>query len=149
MSSIKIHPGKIKYLVNEEKRTVTAVITDCKYDLETFIYLNDVRNYLPRKFDLFIRPSYIGVAVCAESDTFDVEKGKEIARRKAVKKYRNALCRAWSAYVLKVGEKFARVGDLLEEDYITADKAYIKTMTEAIKNNGWDSKSSFSLCGRS
>ena len=100
----------IKYFVNEEKRTVVAkfentfVLTDkgvwekyianhiCKTINKTKggidLYLND-RNIYYKFIEDAIKQndSCYGIAKCADTDTFDVEKGKEIAKKRLLKKY--------------------------------------------------------------
>ena len=100
----------IKYFVNEEKRTVVAkfentfVLTDngvwkkyianhiCKTISKTKggidLYLNDKNIYYKFIEDAIKQnDSCYGIARCAGTDTFDVEKGKEIAKKRLLKKY--------------------------------------------------------------
>lgn len=81
----------MKYYINEEKQTVTAVMEvsrTCVYQ-----YIDD--NW---KIPIFLKQSraldslemptkFIGVARCMEGDVFDPNVGKKIARGKALKKY--------------------------------------------------------------
>lgn len=100
----------IKYFVNKEKKTVvakfenTSVLTDkgvwekyianhiCKTISKTKggadLYLTD-RNIYYKFIDDAIKQndSYYGIAKCADTDTFDVEKGKDIAKKRLLKKY--------------------------------------------------------------
>ena len=100
----------IKYFVNKEKRTVVAkfentfVLTDkgvwgkyianhiCKTINKTKggidLYLNE-RNIYYKFIEDAIKQndSCYGIAKCADTDTFDVEKGKEIAKKRLLKKY--------------------------------------------------------------
>ena len=100
----------IKYFVNKEKKTVVAkfentfVLTDkgvwekyianhiCKTISKTKggidLYLND-RNIYYKFIEDAIKQnnSYYGIAKCADTDTFDVEKGKDIAKKRLLKKY--------------------------------------------------------------
>lgn len=100
----------IKYFVNKEKKTVeakfetTSAFTD-KYVWEKYIanhiyktisktkggidlYLNNKNIYYKFIEDAIKQnDSYYGIAKCADTDTFDVEKGKEIAKKRLLKKY--------------------------------------------------------------
>ena len=100
----------IKYFVNKEKRTVVAkfentfVLTDkgvwekyianhiCKTISKTKggndLYLNDKNIYYKFIEDAIKQnDSCYGIAKCANTDTFDVEKGKDIAKKRLLKKY--------------------------------------------------------------
>ena len=100
----------IKYFVNKEKKTVvakfenTSLFTD-KCVLEKYIanhicktisktkggidlYLNNKNIYYKFIEDAIKQnDSCYGIAKCADTDTFDVEKGKEIAKKRLLKKY--------------------------------------------------------------
>ena len=126
----------IKYFVNKEKKTVVAkfentfVLTDkgvwekyianhiCKTINKTKggidLYLND-RNI----YDTFIEDaikqndSCYGIAKCADTDTFDVEKGKEIAKKRLLKKYYSTQERA----LLNIIHAMNSVQQILFKDY--------------------------------
>ena len=77
--------NKVTYIIDEEAKTVKAIIKGTA---------NDVINTLNKKFpgvfisdELFISNSFSATARCSEKDVFDVEKGKEIDRKKAILKY--------------------------------------------------------------
>ena len=82
---------KVKYFVNKEKRTITAVLeledTE-RYDV--MYYASETNTdalLLPNFYNLRLRRTYSGVATCLPEDTWDEEYGKTIARRKAYGKY--------------------------------------------------------------
>lgn len=100
----------IKYFVNKEKKTVvakfenTSVLTDngvwekyianhiCKTISKTKgginLYLSDRAIYYKFIEDAIKQnDSYYGIAKCADTDIFDVEKGKDIAKKRLLKKY--------------------------------------------------------------
>ena len=100
----------IKYFVNKEKKTVvakfenTSVFTDngvwekyianhiCKTISKTKggidLYLNNKNIYYKFIEDAIKQnDSCYGIAKCANTDTFDAEKGKEIAKKRLLKKY--------------------------------------------------------------
>ncbi len=100
----------IKYFVNEEKKTVVAKFEDnygntgkdiwekyivnhiCKTISKTKgginLCLSD-RNIYYKFIEDAIKQndSCYGIAKCADTDTFDIEKGKEIAKKRLLKKY--------------------------------------------------------------
>lgn len=91
----KNNTNQIEYYINEEKRTVVCRMTNCKYDvLKIFrkmgiLYINN-SDYKFSLDNFYMNDSYIGKAKCAESDTWDVEIGKKIARKRMLQKYYNA-----------------------------------------------------------
>ena len=100
----------IKYFVNKEKKTVvakfenTSVFTDkgvwekyianhiCKTISKTKggidLYLNNKNIYYKFIEDAIKQnDSCYGIAKCADADTFNIKKGKEIAKKRLLKKY--------------------------------------------------------------
>ena len=126
----------IKYFVNKEKKTVVAkfentfVLTDkgvwekyianhiCKIISKTkggiALYLND-RNIYYKFIEDAIKQndSCYGIAKCADTDTFDVEKGKEIAKKRLLKKYYSTQERA----LLNIIHAMNSVQQILFKDY--------------------------------
>ena len=83
------------YFVDEEARTVVAVL-DVPRDILSKEMLNVVRKSTGNMFlmdgvmiakSMLITGTYRGIAHCHENDTFDVEKGKFIAKRRALLQY--------------------------------------------------------------
>ena len=126
----------IKYFVNKEKRTVVAkfentfVLTDkgvwekyianhiCKTISKTKgginLYLNDKNIYYKFIEDAIKQnDSCYGIAKCADRDTFDVEKGKEIAKKRLLKKYYSTQERA----LLNIIHAMNSVQQILFKDY--------------------------------
>ena len=126
----------IKYFVNKEKRTVVAkfentfVLTDkgvwekyianhiCKTINKTRggndLYLNDKNIYYKFIEDAIKQnDSCYGIAKCADTDTFDVEKGKEIAKKRLLKKYYSTQERA----LLNIIHAMNSVQQVLYRDY--------------------------------
>lgn len=126
----------IKYFVNEEKKTVVAkfentyVLTDSGV-WEKYI-ANHIRNTISKTkggIDLYLSDKAIyykfiddaikqndscyGIAKCADTDTFDVEKGKEIAKKRLLKKYYSTQERA----LLKIIHAMNSVQQVLFKDY--------------------------------
>ena len=126
----------IKYFVNKEKKTVvakfenTSVLTDngvwekyianhiCKTISKTKggidLYLNDKNIYYKFIEDAIKQnDSCYGIARCADTDTFDVEKGKEIAKKRLLKKYYSTQERA----LLNIIHAMNSVQQVLFKDY--------------------------------
>ena len=127
----------IKYFVNKEKKTVvakfenTSVLTDkgvwekyianhiCKTVSKTKggfdLYLNDKNIYYKFIEDAIKQNDscYYGIAKCADTDTFDVEKGKEIAKKRLLKKYYSTQERA----LLNIIHAMNNVQQVLFKDY--------------------------------
>lgn len=85
----------IRYIVNEEKRTVVAVIDNCACDAWNVIRkmtTNGVFAYAPlltNKYD--IDNTFVGVAKCNPEDAWDVNVGKELARKRVISKHDKAV----------------------------------------------------------
>lgn len=126
----------IKYFVNKEKKTVVAkfentlVLTDngvwekyianhiCKTISKTKggidLYLSDRNIYYKFVEDAIKQnDSCYGIAKCADTDTFDVEKGKEIAKKRLLKKYYRTQERA----LLNIIHAMNNVQQVLFKDY--------------------------------
>lgn len=126
----------IKYFVNKEKKTVVAKFEDnhgntgkdvWQYHIANHIYktisktkggidlyLND-RNIYYKFIEDAIKQndSCYGIAKCADTDTFDVEKGKEIAKKRLLKKYYSTQERA----LLNIINAMNSVQQILFKDY--------------------------------
>ena len=126
----------IKYFVNKEKKIVVAkfentfVLTDkgvwekyianhiCKTISKTKggidLYLNDKNIYYKFIEDAIKQnDSCYGIAKCANTDTFDVEKGKELAKKRLLKKYYSTQERA----LLNIIHAMNSVQQILFKDY--------------------------------
>ena len=126
----------IKYFVNKEKKTVvakfenTSVLTD-KGVWEKYIVNHICKTISKTKgsIDLYLRDraiyykfiddaikqndSYYGIAKCTDTDTFDAEKGKEIAKKRLLKKYYHTQERA----LLNIIQAMNSVQQVLFKDY--------------------------------
>jgi hypothetical protein len=81
----------ITYHINEEKRTVVAVLHTNPLEVALEIsniaeksFNNNLRFVIPYDTNLYIKDTYKGKAVCHKDDEWDVEKGKRIAKFKAL-----------------------------------------------------------------
>lgn len=107
----------ISYFIDEEKRTVKAVIRDVKYDaylalIKIYGGKLNVEEFVPRE-TLYMNSTYTGTATCHELDEFDIEKGKTIARKHAIAKYNNAKARRLQRFVTAIDKYTDEVKDLL------------------------------------
>ena len=126
----------IKYFVNKEKKTVVAkfenssVLTDkgvwgkyiANHIYKTIsktkggidLYLNE-RNIYYKFIEDAIKQndSCYGIAKCADTDAFDVEKGKDLAKKRLLKKYYRTQERA----LLNIIHALNSVQQVLFKDY--------------------------------
>lgn len=82
------NPG-IQYRV--EGKTVYAEITGCQNDMINLArkwFRGDIPSWMT---GLELPDKFVGKAFCADSDEFDEETGKEIAKARVIDKYDNAL----------------------------------------------------------
>ena len=94
----------MRYNVDRSKRTVTAIVENCKSDLFRWVIKRfgsiDLSPKLAMALEEYSRKSldipdsFVGKAVCAEEDEFDIETGKILAARRAQEKYEKARMRA-------------------------------------------------------
>ena len=97
----------VTYIIDEENRTVKAVIRNLKWDaLNTIfrLFIKEGIQFCPTEENV-LNNTYSATAKCSEKDEFDVEKGKLIARRKAIIKYNKAKV----AKMQKVYDKLSKV----------------------------------------
>jgi hypothetical protein len=97
---------RIYYQINEEKRTVAAYMTQCRFDAFKRIMLHyerwGVSQYRISRQEiapLIMQNAYRAKAKCAPDDVFDEKKGKEIARERLLQKYNTALNRAITRFI--------------------------------------------------
>ena len=128
----------IKYIVNEDKKVVVAKFekdypdSKDKYTWKKFIVshienvlrkggLRDINLIAYKAIENILNEtgSFCGVAKCAPNDTFDVKKGKELAKKRLLKKYYRAQKKVVQYYVNGI----SRVQKKFVEDL---DKTYAK-----------------------
>lgn len=87
----------IDYYINEDKRTVTAVLPLTQLDAIEF-YEKAIERANPiNKYDILmnvnlrdkylIKDKYVGIAKCSPEDEFDEEKGMSLAKHRCLSKY--------------------------------------------------------------
>ena len=82
--------SKINYVINKEKRTIVAIMTDCEYDiLDSLIKagLYSLYDYGDKVKKAMIPNVFRGKAKCSPEDEWDEEAGKKIARERMLAKY--------------------------------------------------------------
>ncbi len=82
--------SKIRYYIDEEKRTVVAVMDDCEYDAIDVLEKMGISNinhdgYNMDKF--MMNPIYRGKAKCSPDDEWDEEYGMALARNRMLENY--------------------------------------------------------------
>lgn len=106
----KIMNTNIKFVVNEEKRTVVAIANDCSCDVVRELEKADNSSHIllttPIMFDMdermLILDTFIGVAKCHPNDVFSAKEGKKVAARKMHKAYNKAKRNAMKAYMTRL-----------------------------------------------
>lgn len=145
--------NNIKYYVNEEKRTVTAVWegNPVKYALVEFFrercgtLSKNITNWSPaEEFSiedkLNLPQRFVGVAYCNENDVFDAEVGKNIARLKLECKVTLAVNKCIARYrdaMKKYFEEFDKCDTLLKQGtaaYICHQNAYNEKCLEELND---------------
>ena len=115
--------SKILYYIDEEKRTVVAVMKDCEYDAIDILEKMGIRRikrdgYNMNKF--MINPIYRGKAKCAPDDIWDEEEGMRIARNRMLENYYLARTRA----LMRAEEVLMTMMDELGSRIDYSDKRY-------------------------
>ena len=94
----------VKYFVNEEKRTVVAVLegtenlfTDFIYDNNGLIYFHDHYSVFYKSYRLPNR--FVGIAKCSVNDEWNEQLGKLIAFDRLKEKVNNSFVKCANKYV--------------------------------------------------
>ena len=115
---------EVKIIVNEEKRTVVAIATDCTGDAMNELLKCDSNAHVllainvgnnsgrPLIADSILLPdTFVGIAHCHPDDEFDVNVGRRIALRKMHKAYNKAkrnILKDFSTKVCRLSENLDR-----------------------------------------
>lgn len=112
--------NELKFIINEEKRTVVAIATECELDALKLILKGDHPTHILSTLtdnihcdcvaeDTFVVDetllmpySFSAKAKCHPEDTFDVAEGKRIAIKRLHKKYNKAKKKILSDYLAKI-----------------------------------------------
>lgn len=121
----------VTYIIDEENRTVKAVIRNLKWDALNTIFRLFIKEGIQfcSTEENVLNNTYSATAKCSEKDEFDVEKGKLIARRKAIIKYNKAKV----AKMQKVYDKLSKVEKSLKATIDYTIKKYEKFEDELKK----------------
>lgn len=85
--------SKITYYIDEEKKTVVAVMTDCEYDAIDILEKMGIRSISHNSWSMdkfMINTTYRGKAKCSPDDEWDEEEGMCIARNRMLANYYRA-----------------------------------------------------------
>lgn len=113
------------YYVNEEKKIVVCKISDCSGAL----ICDMCHKGWPPTDEMIINDSFVGKAKCSSEDTFDVERGKRIARIRAYAKLARAKQKKLAAFMdrnNKSMEALARDTKKLIERYQHVEENAVK-----------------------
>lgn len=89
----KINGHEVEFYINEENRIVTSTIKYCRFDVLDILRKEHDMNFcgfwdMPKQFAKVELPVTLkSVAKCHPDDTFDIETGKRVARKKLEAKY--------------------------------------------------------------
>ena len=94
----------VKYFVNEEKRTVVAVLEGTKCLFTDFIYENDgLMSFHDHYYDFdnrYLLPNrFVGIAKCSVNDEWNEQLGKLIAFDRLKEKVNNSFVKCANKYV--------------------------------------------------
>ena len=113
---------KIKYVVDEEKRTVVCYMTNCRYDALDALRQSGALCMIaiptmgckpffnPNK--LLINDVYRGKAKCHPDDEWDVKRGKEIARNRMLNTYYAARFRKLDFISEKINQLYINLSNM-------------------------------------
>ena len=93
----------VKYFVNEEKRTVVAVLEGTECLFTDFIYENDgplpYRDYYELDDRYSLPNRFVGIAKCSVNDEWNEQLGKLIAFDRLKEKVNNSFVKSANKYV--------------------------------------------------
>lgn len=97
----------IKYVVDEKKRVIVAIMEDTAED--AILYMYRKRFFLDIfPFEVRMKDKYVGVARCCEEDEFDVNLGKELAKKRVLEKYYTDFLKAIDEMKRTIDEHFEK-----------------------------------------
>ena len=82
--------SKIRYYIDEEKRTVVAVMDDCEYDAIDVLQKMGIRKITHDGYNMdkfMMNTSYRGKAKCSPDDEWDEKYGMALARNRMLENY--------------------------------------------------------------
>lgn len=103
----------IRYYVNEEKKTVAAVIDNCAEDAVADLMDKFSNSFMPNLAMLIIPDTLKAKVKCHPDDEWNEEIGKQVAKEKLIKKYNRAKANAIKDYITEVS-KFVAEASAIE-----------------------------------
>lgn len=93
----------IRYYIDEEKKVITAVYEDCRFDAMKIVEakFKNVRFSFFRDEVPLMKKTYRGKAVCHKDDLWDEEVGMKVAREKCLYKYRRDMTDSIATFLEK------------------------------------------------
>lgn len=96
----------IRYDIDADNKTVTAIIYACQYDVTHYIERRIKQVYpnsavaLPYEmwYKCLLNDEYRGTVKCIAPDTFNIKTGKRLAREKAIQHYDKAFSKRLDIY---------------------------------------------------
>lgn len=114
--------SKFEFVVNEEKRTVTAIMTNTSNNARRCLFRMDNKAAFICGTELNLPNKIVATVHCAEEDEFDAEVGKRLAKKKAYIKFDRMRTKA-----------FYRYREFLEKRIEGVNKAIKKFYSDAVK----------------
>lgn len=105
------------YYVNKEKGIVVCKLTDCWCGLACDMH----KKGWPVHPDFEIADEFVGKAKCSTDDTFDIEKGKKIAFKRAYAKFVTAKGKALRKFKTENDRAAARLNATIDKLLATYD----------------------------
>lgn len=115
---------KVEYIVDKKNRVVIAKLIDNNLNIsDIFSRINIVANF---KYNYITKDDIVkhiyeytfkGVARCFDKDEFDIEKGKKIARRKALIKRNKAIIKQINKFIEDKHREILGAEKLIDDFY--------------------------------
>lgn len=107
----------IVYLINQEERTIVAVLEGTAYDvlqqLNKRVAAGIGLGLKQRGYGgLGLKDTYKGIAKCHPNDLWDEEVGREIAKQRALAKYRRHRVRVLSEWLQTAEQRLSEIASL-------------------------------------
>ena len=127
----------VKYYIDEKNRTVIAVLKGTRFDAHKTIMKKVGRCEesffgFTENFNTLIPDSFTGRAKCSESDVWDVEIGKMIAKQKCLEKYYRAKDRAIFTWYKNAQQKMKNMSCLIDD--IQKSEKFSEKRKRALEN---------------
>lgn len=119
-----VNGHEVKFYVDEQKKTVCAVINDCEEDAMHFLADRSLAGLKAAMSYGFYMPSKVhALAKCSPADVYNEEIGKRIAYVKLLKKYWQKMYKRANTAVRLMLEDTADIEDTRDDLACISDKA--------------------------